>query len=43
MSQDDGRASRAEALEDLVAGRSRMEVTSVELWGTHTEYATHGG
>jgi hypothetical protein len=42
-SQDDGRASRAKALEDLVAGRSRMEVTSVKLWGTRIEYATHGG
>jgi hypothetical protein len=30
----------SEALEDSAAGRSRMEVTHVELWGMRMEYAT---
>ena len=40
MSQDGRRASRAEALENLAAGRPRTEATRVELWGTRMEYAT---
>jgi len=32
----------SEALEDLEPGRSRTEVTRVELWRTRMEYATRG-
>jgi hypothetical protein len=32
----------SEALEDLVLGPPRMEVTCVEWWGTRMEYATCG-
>ena len=30
------------ALDDLASGRSRTEVTRVELWRTRMEYATRG-
>jgi hypothetical protein len=42
-SQDGGRASRVEALEDLATGSSKTAVTCVKWRGTCMEYATRGG